>query len=343
MNIARRTGGGRGVYELAGETPDGTPARDLAGRELILSLPSIGDIPLGIRTTMQGAKPRLVLATPGGIHIQRQVAALLLLPKPIRADEAMGQDLPHIIENRYAIDKLGFTAAEVQPATLRFVPSTVLLEDAGSNTSFPFFARLTRIAALWQVTDQLPPAVAEILEAHRTATHASAPIGADTESLIASLLRQLSVLAIPAGIPYSPLSDPLQALEQLASATAAVAPQPPPLTPEEVVPQPGLIEGAVKKVIVNAYERNPQARAQCIHYYGAQCIVCGMTFLDTYGDLGRDYIHVHHLRPLGELRAEYSVDPIGDLCPVCPNCHSMLHRRSPPLTIDELRGIVRPT
>jgi len=37
----------------------------------------------------------------------------------------------------------------------------------------------------------------------------------------------------------------------------------------------------------------------------------------------------------------YKVDPINDLCPVCPNCHAMLHRRSPPLSIDELKQLLK--
>ncbi|MGH0218500.1 hypothetical protein NKY68_00240 [Sinorhizobium meliloti] len=37
---------------------------------------------------------------------------------------------------------------------------------------------------------------------------------------------------------------------------------------------------------------------------------------------------------------EYTVDPIKDLIPVCANCHAMLHRRSDPLTVEELRAIL---
>ncbi|MDB9470225.1 hypothetical protein PN480_18680 [Dolichospermum circinale CS-1225] len=37
---------------------------------------------------------------------------------------------------------------------------------------------------------------------------------------------------------------------------------------------------------------------------------------------------------------EYEVDPIKDLRPVCPNCHAMIHRRLPPLSIDEIKSII---
>jgi 5-methylcytosine-specific restriction protein A len=38
---------------------------------------------------------------------------------------------------------------------------------------------------------------------------------------------------------------------------------------------------------------------------------------------------------------EHVVDPVADLRPVCPNCHAMLHRDEPPLTIESLRQLRR--
>ena len=35
------------------------------------------------------------------------------------------------------------------------------------------------------------------------------------------------------------------------------------------------------------------------------------------------------------------MDPIKDLRPVCPNCHAMLHRAVPALSIDDIRGRLR--
>jgi len=34
------------------------------------------------------------------------------------------------------------------------------------------------------------------------------------------------------------------------------------------------------------------------------------------------------------------VDPLHDPRPLCPNCHAMVHRRSPALTIAELQAII---
>lgn len=100
-------------------------------------------------------------------------------------------------------------------------------------------------------------------------------------------------------------------------------------------------EGAAKTVVVNAYERNVASRQKCIEFYGPRCVVCELDFEERYGDLGHGFIHVHHEVPLSLIKQTYFVDPIRDLKPVCPNCHAMLHRATPPLSIKELRACLK--
>jgi 5-methylcytosine-specific restriction enzyme A len=96
-------------------------------------------------------------------------------------------------------------------------------------------------------------------------------------------------------------------------------------SPDEVPADSPLIEGAVCRITVNAYERNPEARRQCIVAHGTACCICGFRFGAEYGAEVEGYIHVHHVRPLSEVGSAYAVDPVGDLRPVCPNCHAVLH------------------
>lgn len=104
-----------------------------------------------------------------------------------------------------------------------------------------------------------------------------------------------------------------------------------------------LIEGAKKTVTVNAYERNSKARNQCVAHWGYLCSVCKFDFQKIYGNIGINYIHVHHLVPVSEIGKSHQVNPITDLRPVCPNCHSMLHKSNPPLTIEELTELINAT
>lgn len=112
--------------------------------------------------------------------------------------------------------------------------------------------------------------------------------------------------------------------------------------PEEIEENQGdIFEGAVRKITVNAYERNPEARRKCISHYGAKCSICDFDFLKVYGNIGKDFIHVHHLRQISGIGKTYKVDPINDLIPVCPNCHSIIHKRKPPYTIKEMKNFLR--
>jgi len=96
--------------------------------------------------------------------------------------------------------------------------------------------------------------------------------------------------------------------------------------PDDGVP---IKEGTKKPVTVNIYERNPKARKLCLEKYGYVCSVCEFDFEKKYGDIGKNFIHVHHLKSLHEIGNAYEVNPIKDLRPVCPNCHAMLHRKNP--------------
>lgn len=113
------------------------------------------------------------------------------------------------------------------------------------------------------------------------------------------------------------------------------------LLPDEIDEAEKYPEGAKKQITVNAYERNTKARAGCIAYYSYNCSVCGMNFQEAYGEIGAEYIHVHHIKPVSEIAGEYQVNPIEDLRPVCPNCHAMLHRKSPPYSLDEIKTKLR--
>jgi 5-methylcytosine-specific restriction enzyme A len=85
------------------------------------------------------------------------------------------------------------------------------------------------------------------------------------------------------------------------------------------------------------YERSPRNRQAAIAIHGFACHGCTTNMEHVYGELGREFIHIHHVTPLSLLDKPVPVDPAKDLIPLCPNCHAIVHRRSPPYTLEELR------
>lgn len=103
-------------------------------------------------------------------------------------------------------------------------------------------------------------------------------------------------------------------------------------------------EGSKIKRLSSYYERNPILREQAIRIHGTKCMVlnCGFDFELVYGELGKNFIEVHHLIPISTFEKEKIVDPEKELVVVCSNCHRMLHRKKDALlSIKELDSLIR--
>lgn len=111
-----------------------------------------------------------------------------------------------------------------------------------------------------------------------------------------------------------------------------------PLQPSNVTP---MTEGSRITVMVNAYERNRRARALCIKKYGLNCSVCSFNFSSAYGEIGENYIQVHHLEQLSVTPGKRVIELERDLRPVCANCHQMLYKKTPPYSIGQLKNIIK--
>lgn len=115
------------------------------------------------------------------------------------------------------------------------------------------------------------------------------------------------------------------------------------ILPEEIIKPELYPEGAIEEISINRFERDSDARTKCIEHYGYNCFICGFNFFNRYGEIGKNFIHVHHIIPFSEIRKEYNVDPIKDMIPVCPNCHAIIHKTDLILSIEEAKRILIPT
>lgn len=108
----------------------------------------------------------------------------------------------------------------------------------------------------------------------------------------------------------------------------------------EIIEPKNAVEGK-KMYYSTRYERSSNNRRLAIKYHGCKCMACGFDFEETYGEIGKNFIEVHHIKPLYSKDEEVEVDPKTDLICLCPNCHRMVHRyKNSILTLEELKGCI---
>lgn len=101
---------------------------------------------------------------------------------------------------------------------------------------------------------------------------------------------------------------------------------------------PGDVEGAARMGAVTSFERSEKNRLKCIQIFGYSCQACNVLLEQVYGEIGKNFIHVHHTTPVSQMDQPKRLDPGKDLVPLCPNCHYIAHRRNPPLSLEEIRA-----
>lgn len=69
------------------------------------------------------------------------------------------------------------------------------------------------------------------------------------------------------------------------------------------------------------------------------CEACGFDFGSFYGPVGAGFAECHHTLPLAELPGQRGTRLV-DLAIVCANCHRMLHRTRPVMSVERLRSLV---
>lgn len=99
-------------------------------------------------------------------------------------------------------------------------------------------------------------------------------------------------------------------------------------------------EGVMKEVMFFRRQRNRAIRDQCAARDNYTCRVCGFNFEKTYGERGREFIEVHHMKPLASYDEEHDVR-LDDLVSLCSNCHSMIHLGGDLKTPDDLIKIMK--
>ena len=143
------------------------------------------------------------------------------------------------------------------------------------------------------------------------------------------------------GFPYDSVLETMQKITEAKSSGKKIE-----IIDEDLV----IREGRQRSTTSTSYERSDAVRKAAIEHYRREdgyivCAICGFDFYETYGERGKDYIEIHHEKPLsesdGEERTAFLHKAVQNVKPVCSNCHSIIHRkRDDTLSIAEVKKLI---
>jgi len=220
MRIALRTGGGRGVFELAGRQGD-LAASDLFDHEIPYELTPRIIVPGRSVAALRQGKPRIALddaTRDKTTHLYRLLSAVLLLPKPKREFKAThGTDLLRF--ESYSMTAIKVDVAKLNAGSVVLRPTDLLLENAdGQRKELEFTQRMGRVIRLWDVASGHDSELAQLVRNLANAVETENP----NYKTIERSAQEISNLLHTTGDPL-PIAE-----EQLGAASAG--PEHPPTT-----------------------------------------------------------------------------------------------------------------
>lgn len=98
-------------------------------------------------------------------------------------------------------------------------------------------------------------------------------------------------------------------------------------------------EGERARREISYFKRNPELVDAAKKRYGYICNICSFNFEEKYGDIGKEFIECHHIKPLSENESKGTY--LKDVITICSNCHRMIHRRRPAYSTEELKALLK--
>ncbi|MGT2436874.1 HNH endonuclease [Bradyrhizobium betae] len=106
-------------------------------------------------------------------------------------------------------------------------------------------------------------------------------------------------------------------------------------SPEE---QDAYEEGQRYLIEIMAAARSAKLAASAKAKKNYECEACGFNFGDYYGAIGEKFAEAHHKIPVSTGKRRATIEDIEVLC---ANCHRMVHREHPPISLERLREMIR--
>lgn len=306
MKIHKRSSNGRGEYELAGAV-DNYSTIMLVGKELIIDAGlELGNIPTNIALKKQGGKPRLRRLSKTGIHIQRQLEALLLMPKSIREENQLLGGQPVIISERYILSSVEVKSVEVIDDRAIIKLGAIDCINDSVTQEIDFSKRISQLIHLYQNLGCLPPRVAQALRAHQSSIQAGSVISAATERLVLDVIRATEEAAKDSDAVLISGEDPVPLLLDMLRSQPLVE------TPHLDEIDPADIE--IRRRVADRWrlqkDRGPEStqfRRSVRQAYNSSCLFCGLK-LPTSEGIRIAGVDAAHIIPWSDYEADVVVN-----------------------------------
>ena len=306
MKIHKRSSNGRGEYELAGAV-DGYSITMLVEKQLVIDAgPELGKIPTNIALKKQGGKPRLRRLSNTGIHIQRQLEALLLMPKSIREESQLLGGQPVVIAERYILSSVEIKSVLVLDDQVIIKLGGIECINDSVSQEIDFSKRISQIMHLYHKADSLPPRVAQALQAHHANIQTGSVISSATERLVLDVIRATEEAAKDSDAVLISGEDPVPLLLDMLRSQPMV--ETPPL--DEIDPADIEIRRRVADRWRLQKDRGPastQFRRDVRRAYDSSCLFCGLK-LPTSEGVRIAGVDAAHIIPWSQYEADVVVN-----------------------------------
>ncbi len=248
MQIRLRPSGGRGEYELAG-SHGAVRGADLYGLALEFDFGLDLRIPLYASADVHDGKPRIRLNDPhSGAHAARVIAALLLLPQPIREIRLTGGTSFDVDFDRCAFSSIVVNVVNKNTSKAILRPRTIVaINNKGASANVDVISRFEFIQDAWSGLSGLSVALLDaIAEHHAFAT--TVPI--EHNKLIKAAEKVLAISE--ARKIFAPsIVSPDNAIDLIIA---------PPVLAEDDPSSPIEVNRAIRKRLAWRVERGPDGR-----------------------------------------------------------------------------------
>lgn len=319
MRISRQTSGGRGEYELAEDYGSIRPTD-------LYDLPIILDMGEGIvvntqvalkRSETQGKRRLRLLHERRDIQIPRQVAAALLMPRPVRKRGDLGAGEPVLRRGRYAIEDIEMADVRRSDSDVVMRIKDIVVGNQSHQAEVHNFSnRMREVHKAWENKDKFPAPIPALLDTHQRAVRAGDPIPKATEQLVQQLQDSFVDASAELGITYIGSMDVLPALlEAIGGIVEAPTISVDDIEPEDVEIKRRVAEQWRRWAAARGY-KSAKFRREVRDAYSSRCIVCGEQFPPTAFNK-KPGVDAAHILPW----AQYDLDVVSNGVCLCKTHH----------------------